>query len=72
MPYSSSESQIGWGVYRVVPWHMQGIYLSEAKANGEAAKAGTQYIVDYGCLHPATGNFTLVSAQILPPFHSRV
>lgn len=68
MPYPTL-SQEGWGVYRVVPWHMHGIYLTEAEADVEAEKAGSQYTVDFGSSHLSTGNFTLVSARTLPPLH---
>jgi hypothetical protein len=69
MSYASSVTQEGWGVYRVTPWHMQGLYLTEAEAVLEAEKAGFQYSVDFGRSHRPTGNFTLLSARMLPPLY---
>lgn len=69
MSYTSSVSQEGWGVYCVMPWHMQGIYPTETEAIEEAGKAGSQYSVDFGSSHVPTGNFTLISARMLPPLH---
>lgn len=69
MPYARSVNQEGWGVYRVVPWHMHGIYLTEAEADVEAKRAGPQYTVDFGSSHGPSGNFTLFSARLLPPLH---
>lgn len=69
MPNPGSENKEGWGVYRVVPWHMQGLYRTEAEADLQAKKAGSQYAVDFGSSHVPTGNFTLFSARMLPPIH---
>ena len=60
MRYPRSENQQGWGVFRIVPWHMHGIFLTEADADAEAKKVGCQYKVAVGSLHPRTGNFTIV------------
>lgn len=60
MPYPSIDTQQGWGVFRIVPWHMHGIYLTEAEADAEAEKVGCQYYVAVGSSHARTGNFTIV------------
>lgn len=70
MPDPRTRNQEGWGVYRVLPWHMHGIYLTEAEADAEARKVGSRYNVAFGRSHSRTGNFTLVSARILPPLYS--
>ena len=69
MPDPRTVNQRGWGVYRVVPWHMHGIYRSEAEADAEATKVGGQYTVAFGISDALTGNFMLLSARILPPLH---
>ena len=72
MAYPRSVDQEGWGVYRVVPWHMHGIYLTELEADAEAVKAGKHYAVGFGSSHARSGNFTLVSSRIHPPLHGCV
>jgi len=69
MPYPSSVNQEGWGVYRVVPWHMHGVYRTEAEADVEAMKVGQQYSVAFGISNSLTGDFKVLSARILPPLH---
>ena len=60
MPPTRIENQQGWGVFRIVPWHMHGIYLTEAEADAEAEKVGCKYSVASGSSHARTGNFTIV------------
>ena len=55
-------NQHGWGVCRILPWHMQGIYFTEAEANFEARKVGPKYGVAFGSSDAVTGNFTIVPA----------
>ena len=69
MPNPRAVNKEGWGVYRVVPWHMQGIYRTEAEADAEAMKAGRQYTVAFGVSDALTVGFTLLTARILPPLH---
>ena len=69
MPCPSSVNQEGWGVYRVVPWHMHGIYRTEAEADAEAIKVGRQYSVAFGISNALRGDFRLLSAPIIPPLH---
>lgn len=67
MPYPTMVNKEGWGVYRTAPWHMHGVYRTEAEADAEAVKVGNQYTVAFGCLHAHTGDFAVMSARILPP-----
>ena len=71
MPYPSSGNKAGWGVYRLVPWHIHGIYRTEAEATEEAAKVGRQYAVSFGVANALTGGFKLMTAPLLPPLHGR-
>jgi hypothetical protein len=64
--------QEGWGVFCVIPWHMQGIYLSEPEADAEAVTAGNQYAVGFGSLNARSGNFRLVTSRVQPPIHGCV
>ena len=69
MPYPGSVNKEGWGVYRTIPWHMHGIYLTESEADAEALKVGARYAVAYGSSNSRTGNFTLLAAQFRPPLY---
>ena len=69
MRQSSNLTHEGWGVYRIFPWHMHGIYLTQSEADVEAKKVGSQYTVDFGSSHAGTGNFTLFSARMHPALH---
>jgi len=64
MPYPTTENQQGWGVFRIVPWHMHGIYLTEAEADAEAKKVGCLYNVAMGSSHARTGDFTIVPSPV--------
>ena len=39
---------LGWGVYRMTPWHLQGVYETEQKARAEADVSGEGYLVNQG------------------------
>jgi hypothetical protein len=69
MPHPGSKNKEGWGVYRVVPWHMHGVYGTEAEADLEATKVGRQYTVAFGIPNALTGGFKLLTAPIMPPLH---
>ena len=71
MPYPSSMNKEGWGVYRVVPWHMHGVYRTEAEADAEATKVGLQYTVAFGISNALTGGFKLLAAPVLPLLRGR-
>jgi hypothetical protein len=62
MHNGGSLNQHGWGVCRLLPWHMHGIYFTEAEANSEAKKAGRNYSVAFGSSDAASGNFKIVPA----------
>ena len=51
---------------------MQGIYLTEPEADAEALKAGDQYSVGFGSSNARSGNFTLVSSRVQPPYYGCV
>ncbi|HEF8785119.1 TPA: hypothetical protein QH450_002032 [Providencia alcalifaciens] len=39
---------LGWGVVRYAPWHLYGVYLTEAKAKQQIDLLGGEYEVHYG------------------------
>ena len=38
----------GWGVLRVHPWHLAGVFTSSADAETLARSLGSDYVVKYG------------------------
>jgi hypothetical protein len=64
MAFKMTANQRGWGVYRIAPWHMLGIYPTEAEADVEAAKVGCQYTVAFGSSHALTGTFIPAPAPV--------
>lgn len=38
----------GWGVIRLRPWHLAGIFVSSADAEALARQLGDAYVVKYG------------------------
>jgi hypothetical protein len=38
----------GWGVVRLKPWHLAGIFVSSADAENLAQQMGEGYVVKYG------------------------
>lgn len=47
----------GWGVVRVHPWRLAGIYPTQAEADRRRNKLGGRYIVRHGDGFPQTGDF---------------
>lgn len=50
-------SVLGWGVYRLAPWRLQGVYETEDEARAQAKAAGAGYIANYGSHVPGTDDF---------------
>lgn len=38
----------GWGVVRLAPWHLAGVFASSLEAERLAAQLGPGYLVKYG------------------------
>ena len=39
---------LGWGVYRMSPWDLQGIYQTKEEAQAQAKSSGEGYVANYG------------------------
>ena len=46
--WDTNKQKQGWGVIRVSPWRLAGIFESEAKATARQIKLGPTYIVRFG------------------------
>ncbi len=54
----------GWGVYRKEPWHLYGVYASEAEATAAQIKVGSKYKKAFGSHKIGTDDFLTGSAAI--------
>jgi hypothetical protein len=52
----------GWGVYRMSPWHLLGIFPTKEEAERERAAVGQEYAVDFGSRQLGTNNFIVSRA----------
>jgi hypothetical protein len=57
MPFANGVTIAGYGVVRNAPWHVAGIYGTEAEANFKAAELGLDYQVHYGENREGTDDF---------------
>jgi hypothetical protein len=53
----------GWGVVRLHPWHLAGIFVSSIDAEALAAQLGDGYLVKYGDHAIGSPNFTFSAAE---------
>ena len=53
----------GWGVVRLNPWHLAGVFVSSLDAEELAQKLGEGYIVKYGDHVFGSPDFTFSDAQ---------
>jgi hypothetical protein len=48
---------MGWGVFRIDPWHFVGIFGSRRQADARAQEIGIGYVVRLGELQEGTDKF---------------
>ena len=48
MPFVNGVTTTGWGVVRNDPWHLVGVYGTEAEATAKATEMGEGYEVHFG------------------------
>jgi hypothetical protein len=48
MPIPGEMLKQGWGVLRLKPWHLAGVFTSSADAENLARSLGRHYVVKYG------------------------
>ena len=58
MPHLQDLTIRGWGVFRTSPWHLAGVYYTEAQAAAKASQLGEGYNVAYGENRDNTDDFT--------------
>ncbi len=48
MPIPRDDLRSGWGVVRLTPWHLAGVFQSSVEAEDLAQRLGGDYAVKYG------------------------
>jgi hypothetical protein len=61
MPIPGHDLKAGWGVFRLKPWHLAGVYSSSPDAEKMARAMGVGYVVKYGDHRVDTQDFTFSS-----------
>jgi hypothetical protein len=62
MPIPGEMLKQGWGVVRIKPWHLAGIFNSSLDAENLAEALGPDYQVRYGDQKAGPGEFRFVAA----------
>lgn len=52
----------GWGVLRLRPWHLAGVFTSSADAESLAQRLGADYTIKYGEHTPGSSDFSFESS----------
>jgi hypothetical protein len=55
---------MGWGVYRMEPWHLVGVCASSGKADKMKGEAGSDYVAAYGSHRLGSDDFVEGSSQV--------
>lgn len=65
MPIPGEMLRRGWGVVRLKPWHLAGIFASSIDAEALADSLGPAYVVKFGDHTPGSAEFSV--SDPLPP-----
>jgi len=62
MPIPGEMLTQGWGVVRVKPWHLAGVFAASVEAEMLAQSLGPAYVVKYGERPAGSPEFTFANA----------
>jgi len=62
MPIPGEFLNSGWGVMRLSPWHLAGVFVTSPEAEQYALTLGVPYVVRYGDHEKNTSAFSFVAA----------
>lgn len=62
MPIPGEMLKRGWGVVRLHPWHLAGIFSTSADAENLALSLGPAYTVKYGEHTPGSSDFSFFNS----------
>lgn len=63
MPIPGEMLRRGWGVMRLKPWHLAGIFASSVDAEALADQLGSGYLVKFGDHTPGSSEFSVSTPQ---------
>jgi hypothetical protein len=66
MPIPGEMLKRGWGVLRLQPWHLAGVFSSSVEAENLARDLGTAYTIKYGEHVPGSSDFDFSNAPSSP------
>jgi hypothetical protein len=58
MPIPGEMLKRGWGVLRLQPWHLAGVFTSSIEAENLAQALGPTYTIKYGEHAPGSSEFS--------------
>jgi hypothetical protein len=61
MPIPGELLKRGWGVLRLQPWHLAGVFTSSIEAENLAQTLGPSYTIKYGEHTPGSSEFSFSS-----------
>ena len=62
MPIPGEMLKRGWGVLRLQPWHLAGVFTSSIEAESLAQSLGPTYTIKYGEHAPGSSEFSYSNA----------
>lgn len=62
MPIPGEMLKRGWGVLRLKPWHLAGVFASSLDAEELARTLGPTYAIKYGEHTPGSGEFAFADS----------
>ncbi|QGZ94243.1 hypothetical protein [Terricaulis silvestris] len=66
MPIPGEMLRRGWGVLRLTPMHLAGIFSSSVEAEALAQNLGPDYVVKYGEHTPGSAEFNFANSTETP------
>lgn len=66
MPIPGEMLRRGWGVLRLRPWHLAGVFTSSLEAESLAQSLGGEYVIKYGDHTPGSAEFSFTDTPKPP------
>mgnify|MGYP001615449559 CR=1 FL=1 len=66
MPIPGEMLKRGWGVVRLRPWHLAGIFTSSIEAENLVQTLGADYTIKYGDHTPGSAEFSFTDTATAP------
>lgn len=66
MPIPGEMLKRGWGVLRLLPWHLAGVFASSVEAENLVRSLGPAYTIKYGEHVPGSSEFVFADSPASP------